>query len=154
MGTQSHIKHESEGRASHQVARRSVLMCWKLYRDEQFLMEVGMAFHVAGVLQLKVPAILSPCAIKNVALDRFKCNLGYYDVDFNFLACFQLYDACSFSLVNLFMCVIVCCISATVLWRNKVSKFLTKHYPISGKFDPLSSSERTSKIGQQLAKYS
>jgi len=58
----SHIKHESEARASHQVARRSVLIVnelgyemrlkWrlKLYRDEQFLMEVGMEFHVAGEL--------------------------------------------------------------------------------------------------------
>jgi len=26
---------------------------WKLYRDEQFSMEVGMEFHVAGELWLK-----------------------------------------------------------------------------------------------------
>ena len=28
--------------------------CLKLYREEHFLMEVGIEFHVAGELQLKV----------------------------------------------------------------------------------------------------
>jgi len=63
MRTYSHIKQQSEARAGHQVARRSVLIvnelgyevrdfkwCLKLYRDEQFLMKVGMLFNVAGEL--------------------------------------------------------------------------------------------------------
>jgi len=64
------------------VARRKCVNClraglysktkWrlKLYKDEQFLMEIGMEFHVARTKQTKVPKMAKVTKIK---LDGLQC---------------------------------------------------------------------------------